>query len=276
MELKRLGQTEAEVPEIGLGTWNYKGDKEPLRIGISLGAYLLDTAETYSTEPVVGEAAKGQRDQVFIVTKVSGDHLRHDQVLRSCDDSLKRLQTDYIDLYLVHWPDSQVPIAETIGVMERLVDEGKVRFIGVSNFSLRLLREAQKVLRKHPIVANQLKYHLSQRGTDSPDPEEDLPSFLRELIEGDMLPYCEENNITVMAYSPFDQGRLLAKPGVLQDIAEQIGKSAAQVAINWCTRSPAVIAIPKSDSVRRIRDNCAASGWRLSREHIDALDRAFG
>ena len=136
MELKPLGNTDVMVPEIGLGTWNYSGGVEPLRRGIEMGAFLIDTAEGYSTEGVVGRAIKGIRDRVFVATKVSGRHLRYDEVLKAAEGSLRLLDIDYIDLYQVHWPNSSVPIKETMRAMEKLADSGQVKYIGVSNFSV--------------------------------------------------------------------------------------------------------------------------------------------
>ena len=266
MEFKELGATGVKLPEIGLGTWQYNGGTEPLRKGISLGAFLIDTAEMYGTEGVVGEAVKGQRQQVFIATKVSGNHLRYDEILRAAESSLKKLGTDYIDLYQIHWPDPGVPLRETMRAMETLVDSGKVRFIGVSNFYVKNLEEAQACMAKHRIVSNQVKYSLLQRG-----------------IEEDTLAYCQKNKITVLAYSPLDKGGLMSRPltrnkaaiSVLQKIASETGKSLAQVALNWCISKPNVIAIPKSDKVERVVENCQASGWSLSAKQLEALDRAF-
>ncbi|MEK7341799.1 MAG: aldo/keto reductase, partial [Candidatus Binatota bacterium] len=191
MELKELGATGVKLPEIGLGTWQYNGGTEPLRNGISLGAFLIDTAEMYGTEGVVGETIRGKRQEAFIATKVSGNHLRYDEVLRAADNSLKRLGTDYIDLYQIHWPDPSVPITETMRAMEELADRGKVKFIGASNFYVKNLEEAQACMTKHRIVSNQVKY-----------------SLLNRRIEEDTLAYCQENNITVIAYSPLDKGGL--------------------------------------------------------------------
>ena len=266
MELKELGATGVKLPEIGLGTWQYNGGTEPLRNGISLGAFLIDTAEMYGTEGVVGEAIRGNRQEAFIATKVSGNHLRYDEVLRAAENSLKRLGTDYIDLYQIHWPDPSVPIRETMRAMEELADRGKVKFIGVSNFYVKNLEEAQACMTKHRIVSNQVKY-----------------SLLNRRIEEDTLAYCQENNITVIAYSPLDKGGLTSRPsmknkaaiGILQKIALETGKSPAQVALNWCLSKPNVIAIPKSDRVERIVENCQASGWRLAARQVEALDRAF-
>ena len=266
MEYKELGKTGVKLPEIGLGTWQYRGGIEPVKKSLSLGSFLIDTAEMYGTEGVVGEAVAGRRREVFIATKVSGNHLRYDEVLRAAGRSLKRLKTDSIDLYQVHWPDPSVPIGETMRALETLVDEGKVRFIGVSNFYLRNLDEAQASMSRHRIVANQVKYSLLQRG-----------------IEEEMLPYCQKNNITVIAHTPLDKGALASRPllrnraamGVLHKIARETAKTMAQVALNWCIAKPNVIAIPKSDRVERVIENCAASGWSLTPRQVEALDRAF-
>ena len=267
MVLKELGSTGVKLPEIGLGTWQYGGGTEPLIKGVDLGAFLIDTAEMYGTEGWVGKAVKDRRDTVFIATKVSGNNLRHGEVLNAAEKSLKRLETDSIDLYQIHWPDPRVPIGETMQAMETLVDQGKVRFIGVSNFSVEELQEAQASMDKYKIVANQVEYSLLDRE-----------------IEEDLLPYCEKNNITVIAYSPLARGRLTSKSivrqrkamGELQKIAQETGKTMAQVALNWCNAKPHVISIPKSDKVDRVVENCHASGWRLSNEQMATLNRAFG
>lgn len=266
MESKELGKTGVKLPEIGLGTWQYSGGAAPITKAISLGACLIDTAEMYGTEGVVGEAIKGQREKVFIATKVSGNHLRYDEVLKAADESLRRLGTDYIDLYQIHWPDPSVPMKETMRAMETLVDAGKVKFIGVSNFYVKNLEEARACATKHEIVSNQVKYSLFQRG-----------------IEEDTLAYCQANRITIIAYSPLDKGALVSRPtlrnkaaiSVLQKIALQTGKTLAQVALNWCVSKPNVIAIAKSDRVERVVENCQASGWRLSPRELEALNRAF-
>ena len=136
MNLKELGQTGLKISEIGLGTWNYQGGVEPLLAGLTQGALFIDTAESYGSEPVVGEAIRGMRDYIFLATKVSPEHFRYHEVLRAADASLCRLGVDYIDLYQLHYPNSKLPVEETLGAMEDLVKAGKVRFIGVSNFSL--------------------------------------------------------------------------------------------------------------------------------------------
>ncbi len=283
MELKELGNTGVMVPEIGLGTWKYTGGVDPLRRGIELGAFFIDTAEMYRTEDAVGQAVKGIRDRVFIATKVMGSHLRYDQVLRAAEGSLRRLDTGYIDLYQIHWPNSGVPIKETMRAMEALVDSGQVRHIGVSNFSVKELEEARSVVTRYPIVSNQVLYNLKRRE-----------------IEKDLLPYCQQNHITVIAYTPLADGSLTApspsQPGQrrgplrraaerllgqererqgLQEVADKVSKTPAQVALNWCISHSDVIVIPKSDSVARIEENCGASGWRLSEDQLRQLDKAF-
>jgi diketogulonate reductase-like aldo/keto reductase len=266
MELQKLGNTEVLVPEIGLGAWKYRGGVEPLRHGVALGAYLIDTAEIYGTEDVVGQAIKGMRERVFLATKVSGAHLRYDDVMRAAAASLRRLDTAYIDLYQIHWPNTQVPITETMRAMEALVDAGQVKYIGVSNFSVRELRAAQAAMRKYPIVSNQVLYSLSRRD-----------------IEDDLLPYCQEHQITIMAYTPLDDGRLADPARVRQrqgrealaHIAAEVQKTPAQVALNWCTAHANVIAIPKSNRLERIAENCGASGWRLAPTQMQRLNAAF-
>lgn len=266
MELKSLGSTEVMVPEIGLGVWKYRGGVEPLRRGVELGAFLIDTAEIYGTEEAVGQAIQGRRERVFVATKVAGNHLAHDAVLRAAEQSLRRMNLDVIDLYQIHWPNRSVPIAETMRAMETLVDRGQVRYIGVSNFSMTELRDAQAAMQRYPIVANQVLYNLNRRD-----------------IERDLLPYCQEHQVTVIAYTPLDDGRLAAtsrfrRQGgmrVLSEVASETHKTLAQVALNWCTSRPHVIAIPKSNSLERTEENCGASGWRLSAEQIARLDAAF-
>lgn len=266
MEYTTLGNTAVMIPEVGLGTWKYKGGVEPLRRGIELGATLIDTAEIYRTEDIVGEAIQGIRDRIVLATKVSGGNLRHDDVLRAAEASLRRLQTDVIDLYQIHWPNPLVPIRETMRAMETLVDRGQVRYIGVSNFLVPELQAAQAAMTKYPIVANQVLYSLNRRE-----------------IERDLLPYCQEQRITILAYTPLDDGRLARKPRLsvkssirtLAQVATETHKTMAQVALRWCTSHPLVIVIPKSDRLERTEENCQASGWSLTPAQRQQLDEAF-
>lgn len=247
-----------KIPEIGLGTWNYGNDPAPLEAGIKLGARFIDTAEGYGTEKVSGLAAKRSGGGVFMATKVSGKHLGYDNVLRAAEASVRKLGVAVIDLYQIHWPNSVFPVAETMRAMQKLVDEKTVRFVGVSNFSVREMEEAQGFMPHTPIVSNQVRYSLADRG-----------------IERELLPFCEKNGVTVIAYTPLASGRLCRADGVLGEVAREAGKTPAQVALNWCLARENVVVIPKSDSVERTVENCGASGWSLTAGQIDRLNGAF-
>ena len=263
MICKILGNTNVRLPEVGLGTWNYTGGVEPLRRGIALGACLIDTAESYGTEEIVGEAVKGVRQSVFLATKVLPRHFRHQDLLLAADRSLQRLRTDYIDLYQLHWPNYIVPIEETMAAMERLVQLGKIRFIGVSNFSFSELRKAQAALSKNRIVSNQVRYSLVERS-----------------IERGVLPYCQQHQITVIAFSPLATGLYNIKRrdprNVLGDVAAQVHKTEAQLALNWCLRHDSLIVIPKAACVDHVAEDCGASSWQLSPEQIKLLELNIG
>ena len=272
MNYERLGSSGLMVPEIGLGTWRYTGGPEPLRRGVELGANLIDTAEMYRTEGAVGEAIAGIRDRIIVATKVLGTHLRYDEVLKAAEQSLRLLAVDRIDLYQIHWPNPRVPIAETMRAMDRLVSDGAVAHVGVSNFSVNEMREAQAAMPNVPIVSNQILYNLRRRSA-----------------ERDVIPYCRRNDITVIAYSPLHEGALVGNRGgrlrralgrnrdndALEEVAGAVGKTAAQVALNWVADQEGIIAIPKSNSVERTEANCAASGWSLTADQRQALERAF-
>ena len=250
-----------QLPEVGFGTWRYSGGTEPLIKAIELGAAFIDTAETYGSEEVVGEAVREFRDKVFVATKVSPRNFRRADLLRAADGSLKCLRTSYIDLYQLHWPNYTVGIEETMDAMEELVAAGKIRFIGVSNFSVHELEKAQAALSKHKIVSNQVRYSLVER-----------------TVEIDLLNYCHQNEITVIAFSPFgsDFSSLQeADPErVLSNVAETTGKTEAQLALNWLVAKENVVAIPKASSVEHVIEDCGASGWRLSPAEPDLLTRA--
>jgi diketogulonate reductase-like aldo/keto reductase len=261
MELRELGSTGVMIPEVGLGTWKYRGGSAPLRRGIELGATFIDTAEVYRTEDAVAEAITGLRDRIFLATKVSGDNLSYAQVLQAAEASLKRLRTDVIDLYQIHWPSQWTPIKETMRAMEDLVDMGKVRYIGVSNFSRLEFEEAQAAMTRHQIVANQMQYSLLSRD-----------------IEHDIEDFYGPNKITLIAYSPLGGGAL-ARSGrsldAIDNIVAATGRTAAQVALNWCLSRPGVVVIPKSDRHDRVEEDCGASGWYLTAAQVASLDEAF-
>ena len=262
MNLQELGNSGVQIPDVGLGTWEYTGGSAPLLRGVELGAFLIDTAEAYRTEDAVGEAIKEIRDYVFVATKVSPSHFRRRDLLKAAEQSLKRLKIDFIDLYQLHWANPRIPIAETMGAMEELVDAGKVRYIGVSNFSVGLMEEAQAALSRARIVSNQVEFSLTERS-----------------IEPEVLPYCQANGITVIAYSPLARGLGNLERGAgaraLADVAARNGRTVAQVALNWCLYHDRVMVIPKTNASMRVEENCGASGWSLSDEDIAALEAAF-
>ncbi len=262
MNLQELGNSGVQIPDVGLGTWEYTGGSAPLLRGVELGAFLIDTAEAYRTEDAVGEAIKEIRDYVFVATKVSPSHFRRRDLLKAADQSLKRLKIDFIDLYQLHWANPRIPIAETMGAMEELVDAGKVRYIGVSNFSVGLMEEAQAALSRARIVSNQVEFSLTERS-----------------IEPEVLPYCLANGITVIAYSPLARGLGNLERGAgaraLAEVAARNGRTVAQVALNWCLHHDRVMVIPKTNASMRVEENCGASGWSLSDEDVAALEAAF-
>jgi len=259
MLYKELGKTGVQVPEVGIGTWNYHAGAGPLRKGLDAGAVFIDTAESYGTEPVVAEAVASRRDQVFLATKVSPGHFRRSDVLKAADESLRRLHADHVDLYQLHEPNDKIPLEETLGAMEELVDSGKVRFVGVSNFSVAQLQRAQRAMRKHPVVSNQVRFNLVDR-----------------TISSKLLPYCQQNGVTIIAYSPLARDvRYLfdCDPHhVLTKLAKINHRTPVQTALNWCLYQQSVMVIPKGNSVKHVLENCGASDWRLTPEQFGELD----
>jgi diketogulonate reductase-like aldo/keto reductase len=257
-----------------MGTWNIEGRTrdaerrgiEALRLGLDLGMKHIDTAEMYGngrSEELVAEAVAGRREQVFLVSKVMPSNASYEGTLKACERSLKRLNTDFLDLYLIHWPSSEYPIKETMRAMEKLADEGMIKFIGVSNFDLEHLREAQQALKKYRIACNQVLYHLAYRG-----------------IERYLLPYCTESEIAIVGYSPFGHGNFpspQSKGGkVLAEIAKRHSSTVRQVALNFLTRHPALFTIPKAGNPDHIREISSAVGnWRLTNDDIATIDRTF-
>lgn len=276
MEFRQLGKTGEKTPVVGLGTWEMGGGMRPdpsqddgavkaLKLGLELGMNLIDTAEMYGaghSEEVVSEVLSIWSKPVFVASKVSPSHFAYDDVLRSSKNSLDRLKLKRMDLYQLHWPNSRIPISETMRAMEKLVRDGMTRHIGVSNFSIEQLEDAQDALSKERIVSNQVEYSLVDRS-----------------IEGELLPYCQREQITVIAYSPLGQGRIPRGRGgtfkVLDEIAAIHGKSRSQVALNWILRHEGVVVIPKAIEEGHVRENAEVVGWRLSGEELRQLDKAF-
>lgn len=300
MEYVELGKSGFRISVIGLGTWqigtklwgwgkdyNESDAMATIHRAIELGINLIDTAEVYGggkSEEVIGRAIADRREEVFLATKVWVSNLSYDRVIKAAERSLRRLGVDVIDLYQVHWPNPFVPIEQTMRGMERLVKEGKVRCIGVSNFSVNQLKRAQGVLSSEEIVSNQVEYNL-----------------LNRKIERDLLPYARREKITIIAYSPLAKGILTGKyaPGnipkdllrkvdilfspenlkrasrileILRSIAERRGKHVSQVALNWLIKEPVVVAIPGAKRPTHVEMNVGAVGWRLTDDEVREID----
>jgi diketogulonate reductase-like aldo/keto reductase len=236
-----------------------KAEIAALRLGIELGMSLIDTAEMYGegeAEKLVAEAIAGERDKVFIVSKVYPFNASRRGVIEACERSLKRLRTDRIDLYLLHWRGSH-PLTETVTAFELLRSRGKIRHWGVSNFDTSDMEELLNITAGQLCASNQILYNLARRG----------PEF-------DLLPWLFDRHIPIMAYSPIEQGRIGQSPALVA-IARRHQVSPFQVALAWLLHRPDVIAIPKSGDVMHVRDNFTAAGLTLAGDDRDALDRAF-
>lgn len=254
------------VPALGQGTWmlgersaQRRNEIDALRLGVSLGMTLIDTAEMYGegkTEELVGEALDGLRDDVFLVSKVYPFNASRQGVIQACERSLKRLRTDRIDLYLLHWRGDE-PLAQTIAGFEALRQAGKIRHWGVSNFDTDDMVELFAAPGGMQCATNQVLYNLSRRG----------PEF-------DLLPWQREHHMPIMAYSPLEQARLPAR-GALASIADAHGRTALQIALAWVLSRPDVIAIPKAGRPEHVRENAGARDVVLSAEELQALDQAF-
>jgi diketogulonate reductase-like aldo/keto reductase len=252
------------VPVIGQGTWRMGEDTHQratevaaLRSGIELGMTLIDTAEMYGeggAEEVVGEAIAGQRDRVFLVSKVYPHNASRKGIPLACERSLKRLGTDHLDLYLLHWR-GQYPLQETVEAFERLCEQGKIKRWGVSNFDVDDLQE----LASAACATNQVLYNMEQRG-----------------IEFDLLPWWQQHHMPLMAYCPIAQGGELLTSETLKHIANLHDATPAQVALAWVLRQDGVIAIPKAVKLEHVRLNAAAATLKLQPEDLQAIDRVFG
>jgi diketogulonate reductase-like aldo/keto reductase len=267
MKQHPFGSNGPQVSVIGQGTWYIDhGDRATavaaLRRGIDLGMTHIDTAEMYGdAEPVVAEAIAGRRDDIFLVSKVLPSNASRRGTITACDRSLKRLKTDRLDCYLLHWRGS-VPLAETVAAFDALIAAGKIRSWGVSNFDVGDLDELLDVAGEGKIACNQVLYHLQERA-----------------IEHAVIPWCEAHGVAVVAYSPFghnDFPRPRSKPGMmLQAIADAHRATPWQVALAFLTRRPSVFAIPKASSPDHAADNAAAGDLTLDKDEIAALDQAF-
>lgn len=262
---------QVSLPAIGQGTWNMgenpcrrRDEVSALQAGLDLGLRLIDTAEMYAdgaAEEIVGEALAGRRDGAFLVSKVYPWNAGGQKAIAACEGSLRRLKTDYLDLYLLHWT-GDFTYEETVSAMEKLIAQGKIRRWGVSNLDYDEMQALWQVAGGRQCATNQVLYHLASRG-----------------IEYDLLPWCQQQQMPVMAYSPLAQaGRLrrgLLTHSVISDIARAHDASTAQILLAWVIRQPGVIAIPKAASVAHVEQNAAALEITLSADELRLLDKAW-
>jgi diketogulonate reductase-like aldo/keto reductase len=254
------------VPALGMGTWQMAGDRRrraeeiaALRLGLDRGLTLIDTAEMYgegAAEELIAEAIAGRRDEVFLVSKVYPHNASRAGTVAACERSLKRLKTDRIDLYLLHWPGS-IPIAETVAAFADLKQAGKIRHYGVSNFDAAEMAELWSVPGGAATATNQVLYNLSRRG-----------------IEWELLPWCRERRLPVMAYSPIEQGRL-AGNAKLTAFAKRHGLTPTQAALGWLLSRDDVIVIPKTGRRERVEENLGALAHPLTKPQLAELDSLF-
>lgn len=264
MKFKRLGKTNEKISEIGIGTWkmgiNPNNEINAIKLGIKKGVNLIDTAELYGTEYIVAKAIEEvNRSKIFIATKVSPHHFHYNDVITACSNSLKNLKIKQIDLYQLHWPNYNTSINETMKAMEKLVDDGKIKYIGVSNFNLKDLKNAQNAMKKYKIVSNQVEYNILVRD-----------------VENKLLDFCKKENITIIAYSPLAKGSLYTKKYInlykfLTEIGIKYNKSPTQIALNFLISKKNVIAIPKASSEKHIIDNIGASDFTLNKKDEEKI-----
>jgi diketogulonate reductase-like aldo/keto reductase len=259
------------LPKIGFGTWKIGGSMSPnhsvdaqslaaLRYALEIGYSHLDTAEMYGgghSEELVGQAVRGsgkKREELFITSKVTPSHLRYDDVLKACENSLGRLQMDYIDMYLIHWPQTGMNLEDTFRGLNKLVRDGKVKHLGVSNFNLNLLQQSQRFA-ETPIITNQVPYSLSER------------SYVRNGV----LEYCQQNDILLTAYEPVDKGHLHSNKA-LETVAKAHNATIFQIALAWLIAQPRVVTIPMSFNPQHIRENFESAQIELSQAELKMLN----
>ncbi len=261
------------IPVLGLGTWGMGGKESPdkrvdddtitaIKMAVELGMTHIDTAEYYGAghaEELVGRAIEDMdRSKLFITSKVWHNHLHRGDLLNSAQASLKRLGVDQLDLYLVHWPNPEVPLRETMGAMEECVEQGYTRFIGVSNFSAQLMEEAQRFLKDNHLVANQVQY-----------------SLLDQKPRMELLPACRKLGVSLVAYRPLERGAMLHPNPVMDEICNSRGKTRVEVALNWLIAQDGVFTIPKSSNPLHLMEFMGALGWRLTPEEWSRLAEAY-
>jgi diketogulonate reductase-like aldo/keto reductase len=268
MRLERFGPTGVAVPVVGQGTWNMEHDRKraaaALRSGLDAGMTHVDTAEMYGSgrvEEIVSEAIAGRRDEVFLVSKVLPGNAARARAIAACEATLRRLRTDHLDVYLLHWPGRH-PLADTVGAFEELVASGKTRAWGVSNFDVDEMERLVALAGGDRVACNQVLYHLEERA-----------------IEHALVPWCRERGIAVVGYSPFGSGHFPGprSPGgrVLAEIAAVHDATPRQIALAFLVREPGLFTIPKAGRAEHVRENAAAGDLRLTADDVRRLDAAF-
>jgi diketogulonate reductase-like aldo/keto reductase len=272
MRFKPFGKTGVQLPVIGQGTWDMpesgarlREAQRAIRRGIELGMVHLDTAEMYGAgrvEALLGEAIRGiPREKLFITTKVLPSNASYRGTLAAAEASLQRLGCEYLDLYLLHWPGSH-PLKETIRAFNALLEQGKTRFVGVSNFEAGAMLDAASCLQRVPLACNQVLYHLCERG-----------------IEHELIPVARRHEIAIVGYTPFGRGAFLRARGrrreSLEQVARKHGATVRQVALAFLSREPEVFLIPKASRVEHVEENAAAGELELDADDVAAIDRSF-
>lgn len=248
-----------KIPVLGLGTWQLTGENctTIVKKALELDYRHIDTAEIYENQSEIGKGIKNfQRSKIFLTSKVWTNHLQYTDVIDACNRTLKELNTNYLDLYLIHWPSREVPLEETLEALGELVDDGKIKSVGVSNFSVNLLKKALEVA-EVPITVDQVEFH---------------PYLYRK----DLLEFCNKNRIVLTAYSPLGRG-VLFQDKKIREIADRYGKTPAQICLRWGLQRGAVV-IPKAGSEKHLKENSAVFDWSISENNmkrIDSLDKSY-
>jgi len=274
MKYKKLGNTDINISSIGFGSMGIGGYLEPdtsndekckraIEKAIDCGINFFDTAESYGNghaEELIGSIPQHKKDKIVIATKVSPEHLSSNDVIKSAEESLKRLRIDCIDLYQIHWPNYKIPIGETMWTMGKLIREGKIKHVGVSNFSFKEFVKARNNF-EYDIVSMQLEYNLFERG-----------------VEEEILSYCDKNDITLIAYSPLDQGQFYGNNKekiIFEKYIDKYDITSVQLILNWLTHNDSVVAIPASTNISHIEDNSRASDFDMSEKDFSDIGRVF-
>ncbi len=270
MTFNKLGNSELQISAIGLGTGGAFGNKsdsdlvELVRSAIDLGINFFDTAESYfngRSEVILGKALEGLKDKVIIASKFSPDHSSEAKIVKALDGTLARLKSDYIDLYQIHWPNMIVPLEETLGTLEKQVKKGKIKCIGISNFSLKRIKKSVEILKLYPLASVQNEYNFSERS-----------------VETKILPFCRKYDVTFIAYNPLSSGFPLKNKSqayIVSKLSKKYKKSEAQIVLNWLISKENVVAISGTTSHLHLLENAGATSFLMESSDLDLFDKSF-